>query len=266
MRYDSTMSNTPYQPVFAPHSSPPEQRDTQFYTPETEHLRLDDDNLPPAQPRFMGADHSEFRGSFASSNPTLAGDYPANDSSIALNKPGYYNYTDADVDGAEPRQSRSYGTSPYLNEKAAYAPKKSRKRAILIGALVAAAVIIAAVVAVYFAVIKPKQDKNSTTSSSSSGSSADNSDGASSNGSTGTKSTLAVTGVDGSKVTLDDGSTMTYQNSFGGTWYYDPENVLVSGARPNSWTPALNETFKFGEDIIRGSVACLLASAANRCS
>ena len=87
------MSGTSYQPVFnqaQPYpQSPTEPRDTQYYTPETEHLRLDDDPhaLPSApQPRFMGAEASGFRDSFASSNPTLANDYPDNNfSTSALN-------------------------------------------------------------------------------------------------------------------------------------------------------------------------------------
>ena len=272
------MSGTSYQPVFnqaQPYpQSPTEPRDTQYYTPETEHLRLDDDPhaLPSApQPRFMGAEASGFRDSFASSNPTLANDYPDNNfSTSALNdggKPGYYTYTDADLSEPVARQSRSYGTSPYLSEKAA-APRRSRKRALLIGSAAVAGIVAVVVIAVYFAVIKPKNDKSSTTSGASSAdSSSSGSTSGSSNSSTssGTSNLAKVSGGDGSTVTTDEGTTFTYQNSFGGTWYYDPANPLVSAAQAQSWTPPLNESFKFGEDPIRGCVACSGASACNSC-
>lgn len=64
-----------------------------------------------------------------------------------------------------------------------------------------------------------------------------------------------VTGGDGSTVTRDDGSTFTYNNSFGGTWYYDPADPFNNGARAQSWSPALNETFGYGTDPIRGYVS-----------
>ena len=252
------MSNTPYQPVFTntnPYASNNDApRDTQYYTPETEHLQLHDDHLPPgaAAPRFMGSAAQENRTSFASSRPTLQGDeYAMNEA----NKPGFYglDYNDSDLNASQANfPKESYGSSPYLGEKSAYPAKKSRKKAILIGAAAVAAVIAAVVIAVYFAVIKPKSDNNSTSGNTSSGDSSSDSDKGSSSG--GAKTNLVVTGGDGSTVTMDDGTTFTYQNSFGGTWYYDPANPLTSGARAQSWTPALNETFKFGEDIIRGYV------------
>ena len=111
--------------------------------------------------------------------------------------------------------------------------------------------IIAAAVGIYFGVVKPKQNDKNSTSGNASSSDADSSTGSSnSTGSSGTKNLVAVTGTDGSTITTDSGSTFTYKNSFGGTWYFDPANPLVSGARAQSWTPALNETFNFGEDDV----------------
>lgn len=247
------MSNTPYQPVHNPYSGPndPPARNTEYFTPETEHLQLQDD-LPAgaAAPRFLGS-HGQDRSSFASSRPTLTGD-EYNSSTYALNdvnKPGFYglNYNDSDLNN---NTQSAYGGSPYLNEKAAYSKKAgSRKRAIIIGGVVALVVIAGAAIAVYFAVIKPKQDKNSTSANSSSGDSSGDKDN---NSSGGTKNNLVVTGGDGSTVTMDDGSTFTYKNLLGGTWYYDPAKPFTSGARAQSWTPALNETFNFGEDPIYG--------------
>ncbi|KAG7452983.1 glycoside hydrolase family 5 protein [Guyanagaster necrorhizus] len=141
--------------------------------------------------------------------------------------------------------------SKYLEEKRAVyaAPRSKRKVVIVAGTAAAALLILAIVIPVYFTVVKPK----STTSSDSSGSS-NNSGGTSSPSATSTgKSTLAaVTGGDGSKITTEDGSQFTYSNSFGGYWYYDPTDPFNNAARPQSWSPALNETFNYGVDIIRG--------------
>nr|VWO98693.1 V-type proton ATPase subunit H [Ganoderma boninense] len=252
------MSQTPYQPVFTntnPYANQPEApRDTQYYTPETEHLQLHDD-LPPgaAVPRFMGAAaHHEHRASFASSNPTLAGE-EYNPSTLGLNERGKqgfysYNYNESDLNASQPHiPKESYG----IPQDRPYAPKRaSRKKALIIGSVVALVVIAGAAVAVYFAVIKPKQNKNGTSNNSSSASNHNNTSSPSSGNN---NQNLAVqTGGAGSTVTMEDGTTFTYNNTFGGFWYYDPSNPFSSGARAQSWTPALNETFKFGEDQIRG--------------
>ncbi|KAH7107071.1 glycoside hydrolase [Auriculariales sp. MPI-PUGE-AT-0066] len=56
-------------------------------------------------------------------------------------------------------------------------------------------------------------------------------------------------GFDGSEVTLDDGSKLTYTNSFGGSWYYDPDHPLDGPAgQANSWTPPVNESWRWGTD------------------
>ncbi|KAF9008570.1 glycoside hydrolase [Hymenopellis radicata] len=64
--------------------------------------------------------------------------------------------------------------------------------------------------------------------------------------------TGAITGGDGSQVTLEDGSTFAYSNQFGGFWVSDPSDPFASGAKPNSWTPALNESWTYGKDRIFG--------------
>ncbi|TBU22967.1 glycoside hydrolase [Dichomitus squalens] len=61
-----------------------------------------------------------------------------------------------------------------------------------------------------------------------------------------------TTGGDGSTVTKEDGSTFTYHNSFGGYWVADSTNPFDNGARANSWTPALNQTWTWGKDRING--------------
>ncbi|KAI8998465.1 glycoside hydrolase [Trametes punicea] len=256
------MSGTPYQPVFNPNSTilptsdrHDQVRDSQFYPPESEPLEPHHDDLPPgaAPPRFMGAARhdSANRASFASSQgsfPTVVGDdYDASTDALNAQKArGFY----ATIGG--PKGSPT--SSPYLDEKQSpYRPRpRSRRKAIIIGSLVALAVIIAAVVVgVYFAVIKPKQH-DSTSGKAASGASADGSSDSSSSNTGTTSSRVVITGGDGSTVTAFDGSTFTYNNKFGGTWYYDPANPTTSGARAQSWTPALNETFDYGVDPIRG--------------
>jgi glucan 1,3-beta-glucosidase len=61
-----------------------------------------------------------------------------------------------------------------------------------------------------------------------------------------------ITGGDGSTVTMEDGTTFTYRNPFGGFWYYDPTDPLNNAAQPQSWSPPLNQTFNYGSDRIRG--------------
>ncbi|KAJ7752662.1 hypothetical protein B0H16DRAFT_1317462, partial [Mycena metata] len=53
-------------------------------------------------------------------------------------------------------------------------------------------------------------------------------------------------------VTTANGTTFVYRNPFGGYWIADPSNPFASGARPNSWTPALNETWTWGVDRVNG--------------
>ncbi|KAI0636782.1 glycoside hydrolase [Trametes polyzona] len=252
------MSGTPYQPVFNNSSANlyhhDDPRDTQFYTPDSHSVDLP---AGAAAPRFMAAAHHDEgnRASYASSQnslPTVVGDdYDGQKSR------GFYglNYNDSEYNASQAALNASPDASPFLSEKPrAFQPQqppKSRKK-VVVGSLIALALIVAGVVvAVYFAVIKPKQ--NHTSGNNASGAASDNSP---SNGNGDTSSTpsarVAISGGDGSTVTMFDGSTFTYSNPHGGTWYYDPANPTVSGARAQSWTPALNETFKFGEDNIRG--------------
>ncbi|KAF9524461.1 glycoside hydrolase family 5 protein [Crepidotus variabilis] len=58
----------------------------------------------------------------------------------------------------------------------------------------------------------------------------------------------ATSGVDGSLIKLQNGTEFTYRNSFGGYWVQDPADPFNNNARPNSWTPPLNTSWKWGED------------------
>ena len=140
----------------------------------------------------------------------------------------------------------------FLSEKQAVypsKPSKSRRNTIILSALGGLLLIIVAVVLpVYFLAIK--HTSNKATSPQHSGT-------ATAPSPSGTKSPTSqnlITGGDGSTVTMEDGTTFIYHNPFGGYWYDDPKNPLANSARPQSWVPALNETFQYGTDRIRGYV------------
>ena len=150
-----------------------------------------------------------------------------------------------------PLSSLSSPQPRFLSEKQAVYPSKSKSRrnTIILSALGGLLLLIVAVILpVYFLAIK--HNSNKAASSHQSGT-------ATAPSPSGTKSPTSknlITGGDGSTVTMEDGTTFTYQNPFGGYWYYDPNNPLANNARPQSWVPALNETFQYGSDRIRGYV------------
>ncbi|KIJ24939.1 glycoside hydrolase family 5 protein [Sphaerobolus stellatus SS14] len=59
-------------------------------------------------------------------------------------------------------------------------------------------------------------------------------------------------GGDGSTVVTENGTQFTYTNRFGGFWVQDPSNPYTYAAQPNSWTPPLNTSWRFGIDKIYG--------------
>jgi glucan 1,3-beta-glucosidase len=151
-----------------------------------------------------------------------------------------------------PLSSLSSPQPRFLSEKQAVYPSKtskSRRNTIILSALGGLLLLIVAVILpVYFLAIK--HDSNKAASSHQSGT-------ATAPSPSGTKSPTSqnlITGGDGSTVTMEDGTTFTYHNPFGGYWYHDPNNPLANNAQPQSWVPALNETFQYGTDRIRGYV------------
>jgi glucan 1,3-beta-glucosidase len=128
---------------------------------------------------------------------------------------------------------------------------KSRRNTIILSAIGGLVLLIIAIILpVYFLAIKHTSNHVAAAQSSS------HSSAAASPSATKTPSSKAslITGGDGSTVTMDDGTTFTYSNSFGGTWYYDPNDPFNNAAQAQSWTPALNQTFNYGTDRIRGYV------------
>ncbi|CAL1711946.1 unnamed protein product [Somion occarium] len=119
------------------------------------------------------------------------------------------------------------------------------------------AIILAVILPVYFVVIKPNQNLTASGGSSSGDSTGGGANGGGTGGGGGGAAggggkTNAVTGGDGSTITKDDGSTFVYRNQFGGFWVSDPENPFLDNAQPNSWTPPLNTSWRWGVDRVNG--------------
>ncbi|KAG6917780.1 hypothetical protein DXG01_001052 [Tephrocybe rancida] len=274
--YDPLPLTSDDHPTNALYNAPPSPSSTSFHTPQLNPADLGVDSagfpLGAAQPRFLGAalyDEAgapHIRNSYASthnSGPSGGGSeytgsvYALNDTlgATPLNHGPYgggYRDDPRDSLGDLPMSPMGQSQSRFMEEKRAVyaAPRAKSKRNIIILAVLAALIlaIIAVVIPVYFAIIKPNSNKSSSDSGSTTAHPT----------STGTgKPTVAavVTGGDGSKVTTGDGSTFTYSNSFGGYWYWDENDPFNNGARAQSWSPALNETFRYGIDKIRGSPA-----------
>lgn len=250
-------SDPRYDPL--PFETDPISRSSTPASPQAGPAAFPMEELPSgaARPRFQGhalRDDGSFRNSFASSNYNAQS---VNSSVYALNPEGagpssdfLAGYRDDPNAEFQDQHVAHEPGSDYLEEKRqTYAsPRQTKKkRWVLILGVIALVVVVAVAVLVplYFFVFKSK-DKSSSGDTSSSDPASPSASG--SNGGVRT----VVTGGDGSTVTKDDGTTFTYKNSFGGTWYWDPEDPFNNRARAQSWTPALNETFKYGIDIIRG--------------
>ncbi|CDO72792.1 hypothetical protein BN946_scf184994.g45 [Trametes cinnabarina] len=148
------------------------------------------------------------------------------------------------------KEEGSYESSPLGTVGHGYIldSEKSRRRPIyktiwfwlVVVVVVAAAVVLP----IYFLVIKPKHHDGSAQAASSNSTTISSSSGTA-------KSAIKI-GGDGSIVTKDDGTTFVYNNSFGGYWVSNPEDPFDNSARPNAWTPPLNESWRWGQDRIHG--------------
>ncbi|KAG6850605.1 hypothetical protein H0H93_011273 [Arthromyces matolae] len=261
------------------YNAPSSPSSASFHTPHNQgDTGLDSAGFPlnPAQPRFLGTAlyddpaAPQIRNSYASTHTVTPGGngseytgsvYALNDTlgAAPLSHGPYaggYRDDPSDPLGDLPMSPMGPSQSRFMEEKrAAYAPPRAKsKRNVIILSVLAALIliIIGVVIAIYFAIIKPNNN-NKTTGTHPSSSSSSSPPSATSTG----KPTVAaiVTGGDGSQVTMDDGSTFTYKNSFGGYWYWDENDPFNNGARAQSWSPALNETFRYGIDKIRGTPA-----------
>lgn len=245
------------------YSDPPSPRASRFDTPPIE-MSYFSDTIPSgaAQPRFLGAalyddPSSNQRDSFASQNTEntfRTAPSAVNSSIYALNPdiPDARNSGAYHDDPHDPEynpasgQDAPFDSPRYLLEKrSAYtAPRVKSKRGLIIAASILAAVIvlIAIVVPIYFVMVKPKSSSNNSSVSTSSPTTSSGQP----------SSTVVVTGGNGSTITMEDGTTFTYLNSFGGTWYWNPEDPFNNNAQAQSWSPPLNQSFRFGIDKIFG--------------
>ena len=65
--------------------------------------------------------------------------------------------------------------------------------------------------------------------------------------------TAATSGGNGSVITLDDGSTFVYLNSFGGDWAFDPHNPFGPGGKAQNWSKRIgSDDWVWGTDTARG--------------
>ena len=254
--------NIPYDPLplaqdprNTVYRDPPSPFAPSFETPPVELTSFPEGTLNGAMsPRFLpAAQHfegsGEYRDSFVSQNTFHTARSAPNSSVYALRPDsaaaesiGYRD--DPALDTTDPSDPPRY-----LEEKrSAYSsPRTKSKRAIIVFGAIAATiiVIVAVVVPVYLLVIKPKTNNDATSNPPST-----------SSGGTGSGSgTVAVvTGGNGSTITTENGTTFTYLNPFGGTWYWDPSDPFNNNAQSNSWTPPLNQTFIVGTDKVFGFV------------
>lgn len=284
----SSQPNTPYHPIgdghqddpvdqirhYADDPSPPPDhpQDPPFNPDEFNPDSLMEDGVP--RPRFLGhAAGDGARGSFASSFgvPSTVNEADNTSSVYALNPlvhrdSGRYSSVpyqddphDSDFAAGAASPARR---NRYLEEKRdTYAPPNKSKRKIIIGAIAVGVIVaaIAIVVALYFTVIKKNGKTSDALGNNDNGnnnnSTNDNNDNNGKNNNT--SNNILKSGGDGSTLHLDDGTNMTYSNPFGGTWYWDPSDPFNNNAQAQSWTPPLNQSFKWGTDRIFGSVSKL---------
>ncbi|KAJ7197147.1 exo-beta-1,3-glucanase [Mycena pura] len=246
------------------YNAPPENTSS-FHVPTLgpDGMPYDDDigiPLGAAQPRFLGRalyddGGPSIRNSYASSSHQT---YPSSDRASQYTADSVYGlrgaragaYSDAGSYHDEP--GFFVGEQP-LNrvrgeKRAAYSSPRSRRKPILIGAGIVLAVVVLVIV---IALAVPKHKSQSEDNTSIGSTSPSNTASPTASGTPAAK-IATVSGTDGSLVTTDDGSTLTYKNSFGGTWYWDISDPFNNAARAQSWTPALNESFRLGVDKIRG--------------
>ncbi|PBK97236.1 glycoside hydrolase [Armillaria gallica] len=115
----------------------------------------------------------------------------------------------------------------------------SRRKKIL---LIAFGVLAIVAVAIAVPVALLTKNKNSDGSSSGSGGGGSGGGGSGSNG--------ATSGTTGSLITMSDGTTFTYTNTFGGDWAEDPTSPFASGGKAQSWSKRIgSEEWVWGQDV-----------------
>jgi glucan 1,3-beta-glucosidase len=119
---------------------------------------------------------------------------------------------------------------------------RSRLLLILAGILI---VIVAIVLGTYFGLTRKS-------SKASAGPSGQNPASPSASATPSNPTSNIVYGGDGTLVTTEQGTTFTYNNSFGGYFVVDSGDPFNNNARAQSWSPPLNQSWRFGTDQILG--------------
>ncbi|KAG9037366.1 hypothetical protein FS837_001448 [Tulasnella sp. UAMH 9824] len=130
------------------------------------------------------------------------------------------------------------------------ASKNKRRLCLILGGVVVL-VIIAAAVAVPVAITQAEKSSSGSSSASSS-TGPDNTGSGQNDNPTSSGPTGAVTGGDGTVITTDKGTTFTYVNKLGGTWYDDPKDPYNNNARAQSTSPPLSQEWDYQNDPMRG--------------
>jgi hypothetical protein len=138
-------------------------------------------------------------------------------------------------------QDNQSDPSSYSDQEEPFQPGPQRRRWILPSLAALVFIILAVILGAYFGVTRHRHSNKATGKSESP-------KGSPPVGS----SPSAVFGKDGTVVTTEDGTKFVYNNSFGGYFVQDPGNPFNNAARPQSWTPPLNQSWTWGKDLVYG--------------
>lgn len=239
----ASSNSVPYAPISGQHGLP--QEDYGFHAPQPQYY-----DAPSAMQST-----TSFSPSFQPRDSVHGLNDGARDSQFSA----FQAYRDdpRDMSASHLPMNTMGSTRPHLTEKRAMyaAPREqSKKRLTLILVAVIVLLLIAAAIGLplYFAVIRPKILAASNNNNHSSSNSDDGITNSTTNNDQGKNNNLITWGNDGTLVEMEDGSKFTYSNKFGGYWVFDPANPTNNSARAQSFSPALDEEFKYGVDRIRG--------------
>jgi len=164
---------------------------------------------------------------------------PANNSLDQANSLGPLNPSKGVRDNGDDPDEQNFAETPVKRTP------RSRLLLILAGILI---VIVAIVLGTYFGVTR----KSSKASNASAGPSGQTPASPSASATPGNPKSSIVYGGDGTIVTTEQGTTFTYNNSFGGYFVVDSGNPFNNNARAQYWSPPLNQSWQFGTDQILG--------------
>ncbi|WRT66567.1 uncharacterized protein IL334_003526 [Kwoniella shivajii] len=136
------------------------------------------------------------------------------------------------------------------------APKRKNKKWLWAGLCLGLLALIALAVGLGIGLTRKSTKNGSSSSTAQDGttgaSTTSQAKGSKTTASSGAPSATATSGTTGTLITLDDGSTMTYTNPYGGEWHWDEANPFNSSSRPNSWSPRLNEAWDWASNRVYG--------------